>query len=901
MVALVGLLLTGIGSSEPAAAVDGREITGTIVLPEGVHLPPDDVVTVEAWHGDHEVASSVVQLDDLAFVVGSGSHGDVELLVRESSGAVVDGWFTGEATSWVRADARKVSGGSDVTVHLDVAVAIEGSIVLPGGLRSDRVDVGIIAFGPMSGSGRRVQDASVSVSPGGITYRIGGLRRGEQYGVRLWDESRLLVAGDAGGPDGQLVDDRERAMSITAPATINLAPRATPFLAGTMRLPEGVLAADTNVQVTVNEVGSDLEISADAEPDPLEPRALSFAIPVPSRTATYTISVTDRESTVAMGYLGPDGWQPGSGGARQLEPSTDWLDLDLARAAAFTGRVILPVGLDFDRGLPVVSVRTAGKTVAYGHVSRDGEFEVRGLLPGGTYEVYLNDSSKQLVQGRVLADGTVAPDDEASTALAPGPITIRTELTGRLWVKVTVSDGSRGTIEVSVVGDSVVSGTVDGSGTAMIPGLEAGQEYHVFVTGNGYGRGWYDGENRQLSREPGVIVRAGDSISVVVRPEFSILPRFTFPAGYCSQSLDNALVWLSRLEPQGWQFETAHDVDSWMAPEFGHLDPYATYALSIWSGDEDVEQVGYVAADGRVGVTIDEAARFTGDARITVPIHLSPGSRHVLRSTAGPVISGAPRVGVAMIASGAMWSREGTKTSLQWFRGGVPISGATSPSYVPTSADIGASLTVRATGWTDECSAVQADSRPTVKVAAGTIAATKAPTISGSAAVGARLSTTSGSWSVPGLEYHYQWLRGSAAIPGATGSTYMLSSADRGAKVAVRVSASRSGYVTASATSGATVVVRPGTIINRSRPSIAGTAKVGKKLKAGSGKWSVTGVTYRYQWYRDGKTIRGATRSSWTLTTKDVGTRVTVRVTASRAGYTNASATSKATATVRRR
>ena len=901
--ALAGLSLVLAGSTTPAVAADEGMIAGTIVLPAGVQLPPDDVLTLEAHYEDYTLATTEVHPDDLSFGLGGIWQDDVQILLTESSGAVADGWVTARSTSWDRADALDVPVGSDLTVHLDEAVAIEGKVAVPAGVRAQRTAVRVSAYGPRRGAGSEAQRATVTAAADGLSYRIDGLRRGEQYELELWDPSWLLTTGWVVDPGGALVDDESSGSAIAAPGTVDIAPEAAPVLAGTLRLPPGAVADAREVEVIAHKAGSDRVSGAHVDLDPLVPDALAFTIPNLDPEAGYTLSVVDHRSSFATAYVGTQGWTAGAVGARPIVPSSVWLDLRLAEPAAFTGRVVYPTGFDPTRhNPPTVSAYADGEEVATGYAATDGTFELDGLLPGGGYDVRLADSSKQLVAGHVAADGTVVAGTSPVALLEPGPLTVRAALTGRVSVAVSVADGRAPGVKIRAFDDEGQGGEayVAGSGTAVVPGLQAGRDYHVQISATGYGDGWYAGENRPPSGSPGAAVRAGDSISVVLEPEFSIVPTFTFPAGYCSQSLENTFVHLSRLSTEGWSFQLGMDVDSWMPATFEGLRPRQTYALSISSSDEDVEQEGYVAPDGRVGVPADEAARFTRDARITIPIHLSADSPHVLRSTRAPVLSGTPRVGVAMSASRATWSREGVTTAWQWFRGSAAISGATRSSYVPTAADLGARLTARATGTTAECSAVRAMSAPTVPVAAGVVTSTRRPVVSGIAKVGARLSATAGSWSVPGLTYRYQWLRGATAIHGATGSSYVPSAADRGAHLAVRVTASRAGYTSAGATSAATSAVRSGTITSVKRPSVSGTAKVGRKLTAKVGSWSPGGLTYRYQWYRNGSAIHGATHAVRTVTTKDRGKKLTVRVTALRAGYTSVSATSRPTSAVRR-
>lgn len=75
---------------------------------------------------------------------------------------------------------------------------------------------------------------------------------------------------------------------------------------------------------------------------------------------------------------------------------------------------------------------------------------------------------------------------------------------------------------------------------------------------------------------------------------------------------------------------------------------------------------------------------------------------------------------------------------------------------------------------------------------------------------------------------------------------------------------------------------------NTVRPTVAGTAKVGKRLTARPGAWTPRPASYRYQWLRGGRPIRGATRATYALTRADGGKRISVRVTARGAGGTRA-------------
>ena len=87
--------------------------------------------------------------------------------------------------------------------------------------------------------------------------------------------------------------------------------------------------------------------------------------------------------------------------------------------------------------------------------------------------------------------------------------------------------------------------------------------------------------------------------------------------------------------------------------------------------------------------------------------------------------------------------------------------------------------------------------------------------------------------------------------------------------------------------------------INGPLPEISGTATEGSTLTASAGSWSPSGVTLSYQWLRDGVIISGATKKSYTLTSKDVGHRITISVTGEKSGYKSRTASSDPTRSVR--
>jgi hypothetical protein len=177
---------------------------------------------------------------------------------------------------------------------------------------------------------------------------------------------------------------------------------------------------------------------------------------------------------------------------------------------------------------------------------------------------------------------------------------------------------------------------------------------------------------------------------------------------------------------------------------------------------------------------------------------------------------------------------------------------------------------------------------------------TTAPALTGTAVVNQTLKTTAGSWAGGATAESYQWQRCSstgtscANIPGATATTYKLTTADGGHVVRSTVRATNVNGVSPPAGSAGTKMVVDVPAPTKA-PHISGRARVGKKLLGSHGSWTYP-ATYRYQWLRCNahgascKSIPHATHAKYKLTKRDTKHRLRLRVTA-----TNAAGRVKAT------
>lgn len=178
------------------------------------------------------------------------------------------------------------------------------------------------------------------------------------------------------------------------------------------------------------------------------------------------------------------------------------------------------------------------------------------------------------------------------------------------------------------------------------------------------------------------------------------------------------------------------------------------------------------------------------------------------------------------------------------------------------------------------------------------LAATSAPTISGTPKVDVPLTASPGGWNKAGATYTYQWLANGVAIPQATGATYTPTAQQVGARFAVRVTASKYAYKSGSSDSAVTVAAAPGTMTATAAPTVTGVAKVGGVLTVSGGAMTPAPTTTAISWRADGAVIAGATGPTLTLGAAHLDRRITAVVTGSRAGYTSLPVSSAPTAPV---
>jgi hypothetical protein len=267
-------------------------------------------------------------------------------------------------------------------------------------------------------------------------------------------------------------------------------------------------------------------------------------------------------------------------------------------------------------------------------------------------------------------------------------------------------------------------------------------------------------------------------------------------------------------------------------------------------------------------------------------------------TAAVPTVSGVAKVNGVLTASSGTWGPAPVALAYQWLRGGSPITGATAAKYTVRAADVGKALSVKVTGSKAGYSSGSKTSAATSAVPkALKLKASPTPKIKGKAKVGSKLTVSTGTWKPKPVPLTVQWYRAGRSAPVATGSSYTLTPDDAGKKITVKVTGAKVGYASVTK-SKSTKKVAAGTL-TAATPKIKGSAKVGATLTASVGTWKPAPVTLKYQWLRNGKAIKGATRASYLLTASDKGKKITVKVTGSKPGFKAASKTSKKTGKVK--
>jgi outer membrane protein assembly factor BamB len=364
----------------------------------------------------------------------------------------------------------------------------------------------------------------------------------------------------------------------------------------------------------------------------------------------------------------------------------------------------------------------------------------------------------------------------------------------------------------------------------------------------------------------------------------------------------------------------AADVGIWSGLPTGY-----TYQWELCDGAgancadiDGATNAAYTPAPGDIASTLRVKVVATNDNGSSAPVESDAsaavsGGMPVNQTL--PTIDGTAQQDNLLFADPGTWSGNPTSYSYQWRRcdpvntsSCSDIADATDDFYFPTPDDVGYRLVVRVVATNADGDSAPADSAPTDAVLPPPPENVSPPTISGSAEVGATLTTDNGEWTGSPTSYSYQWFscdinfNSCPDIAGATNQSYVIGAADAGRYIGVDVTATNQ-YGDSFPGDGESDVIGPvtGPPANLTAPTITGKAQLGQTLTLDQGTWSGSPTAFKYQWYSCDSAldtcnaIPAATGSSYQPGAADVGQRLVAGVVATNASGDSAEKRSDAT------
>jgi len=247
-----------------------------------------------------------------------------------------------------------------------------------------------------------------------------------------------------------------------------------------------------------------------------------------------------------------------------------------------------------------------------------------------------------------------------------------------------------------------------------------------------------------------------------------------------------------------------------------------------------------------------------------------------------PSIKGKAAVGNTLTATTKAWI-DGAVLTYQWYRDGSAVDGATGETYELTPADFEAIMTVGITGTLEAYEPLEKVSNG-VTVVAGVLKYSEKPGISGDFVTGGTVTVNAGTW-MDSASVSIVWSRNGEefATTAADENTYVLTAEDYKTRLSAEIKVTAEGYKDASfKIKGRSVKI--GTLTEVPMPTISGDATIDGVLEVDPGMYP-DGAEFKFVWKRNGRVISGATESTYTLTARDAGIMVSVKVIATVPGY----------------
>lgn len=288
-------------------------------------------------------------------------------------------------------------------------------------------------------------------------------------------------------------------------------------------------------------------------------------------------------------------------------------------------------------------------------------------------------------------------------------------------------------------------------------------------------------------------------------------------------------------------------------------------------------------------------------------------------ATGSPTIEGSAVVGSRLRLTATIWIPTPDSLKIQWFRDNSAIDGAINDSYTPVLEDENSTIHALISGQKRRYFPFEMNTNAVIIKSGEAPKIERAPSISGTTAVGGTLLLNLGAWfGSPRPSSHVQWLRcrnallDSVPIPpshceliaGATNSWYVTTSADAGTFISAVISVSNElGRMDRTALNSRKI--DSSSPLNLAQP---GLNQEGTTWSLDSGAWTgMPSPTLRFSWLRcnqvpenmfeenfqDCEIILGVNSSRYDTTIADSGKYLLVTVTASnRLGFSTASVSS---------
>jgi hypothetical protein len=341
--------------------------------------------------------------------------------------------------------------------------------------------------------------------------------------------------------------------------------------------------------------------------------------------------------------------------------------------------------------------------------------------------------------------------------------------------------------------------------------------------------------------------------------------------------------------------------------------PAASSYTVVWYADGEYVGSGSTFVPGRaehIGKRITVVVSGSSSAAGPVASPPSAPTAPVAPGTlpAGKIAFSSPvRMNTTASATSSGWP-DPSEVTYQWYLGGKAVPGATELAYAVPNGVRGQTLRAVATLAEPGLGTVSASTK-TVVIESGSINPGRA-SINGPVRVGAKLTANLPQWSPSNVTMSVRWRLGANWLdfPKSVGTskTFTVPAKDYGRHIYIVATGTLSHYDSAIAHSGYYAIGK-GLFSRTPKPTITGTTRVGSKLTAHHGTWSPSsGVSYSYRWYVQASpasapvAISHATKSTYRVPAAYVGKTLTVRITAKKKVYSNATVTSAQTAAIRR-